>query len=458
MIKRTLPAFLLALALTACSGPSTSGPERSTGSHTADHSSVPHSVAPSTPTVELLPPVVQPGQAPADAAKAEAVLLLGRAAGELGPATVDVIAEVPGEGSETIRQGLRVPARLTVPAYADDGAISYRVRRTDAGGAEAATRPVSASDGSWRLVFDDQFHGTRLGQAWSVRRAAELETCGRRVEGAGQHSRNRLAYRADMVRVTEGVAVLGITGRARSTVCPDGRILRAAGHIGTEQSHVFRGARHVFAARMKMPEVDGTHSGFWIRGTGPATKSRTRAHPHYEDQAEVDVAESFGPNTRANCSPGGDVRDNGVDMDHFSGLQTNMYFNYTGQGRGPGGFRHCLSRAELRSVPGFEDADHGPWDGYHVYAVEWVPDRYYRIWYDGVPVKTFTGEDYSSGRASFLVLSNLIDDGPATYTAPWTQKHIRLNGEDYAPGNDYLTPRDLSALKVDWVRAWRHER
>jgi beta-glucanase (GH16 family) len=272
-----------------------------------------------------------------------------------------------------------------------------------------------------------------------------------KVEGAGQHSRNRDAFTSDMVRVTDGVAVVGLTDRAHSTVCPDGRILRRSGHVGTETTRTFSGGRFVIAARIRMPSVDGPHSAFWMKGIGPVSKSSTPDVPVYEDLAEMDIAEFFGPESDANCHPGGLVRDNGVDKADWSKLQTNFYYNYATQEIA--GVRHCTSNAELHGSGAW--GQKSAWDGYHVYAVDWSPNKYYRVWLDGVLVRTFDGPELSSGRASFLVMSQLIDDGDEHYAGPKTQKQITVDGKVYKPGADYLTANDLSAMKVDWVRVWK---
>lgn len=135
-----------------------------------------------------------------------------------------------------------------------------------------------------------------------------------------------------------------------------------------------------------------------------------------------------------------------------------MYYNYAGitPEIGLGGARHCLSWTQLQAVPGFVD-ERGAWEDYHVYSVEWRPGAYYRVRIDGVLVKSFVGEEYASGRSTFLVLSNLISDGASVYGGPASQKQVTWKNKPYRPGDAFLTQGDRSAMKVDWVRVWIEE-
>jgi hypothetical protein len=414
--------------------------------------------------VAMLPGLAQFSAEPAAAGLADPVLSLQLDAewsDEDDEVTVQVLRRPAGEGSggdpEVVVDEVAVPAEgAGVPVPAEDGhgnGWRYSVRRTDDGepvGPE--TGAVDASRLPWKPVFEDEFGDDTLSDDWVVPKTWHRETCASPVESDAQnHNRNRLGHTRKLVRPDGGVAVVGISPPARSETCPDGRRLRTSGHVGTERRLFGSGKRYVFAARVKMPSTAGNYAAFWIRGVGPTTKKSTARYSHYEDQGEVDVVESFGADPSASCAGSGDLEANGVTRPDWSGLQANMYFNFHAA---VGGYKHCLSREEVARVPGM--AERAAWDDYHVYSVEWAPDEYYRIRWDGVVVKTFTGEDYTSRRASYLILSNLIGDGKETYRGPDSQLYVTRDGHEYDPGPAYLTQADASAMKVDWVRAWEH--
>ena len=171
---------------------------------------------------------------------------------------------------------------------------------------------------------------------------------------------------------------------------------RINGHVSTDGRRSFRYGH--FAARIKFQPSRGQHGAFWMQPQSQAATTGTTA----KTGAEIDVIEWFGEN-----HPQG-------------GLTSFVYSLPYSTGRRVGGY---LGHPEQ-----YGDA----WASrYHVFALEWTPDRYvFRI--DGQ--ETFRTNRAVSGRPQYLILSLLSSD--------YELRFLR-SGTDLP-----------QSMAVDWVRHW----
>ena len=171
---------------------------------------------------------------------------------------------------------------------------------------------------------------------------------------------------------------------------------RLNGHIGSAYSFVYGHA----AARIKFQPMRGQHGSFWLQGFG------TRPTGDAKDTgAEIDIIEYFG------------------DDHPDGGLTSFVYWYPTAKGEMAGGW---LPDPEM-----FGD----DWSKkFHVFSVEWTPEKYvFRI--DGQVTDTIT--QGVSGVPEFLILSLLSSD--------YELQH--LEGDDKLPQH----------MDVDWVKVWPTE-
>jgi beta-glucanase (GH16 family) len=248
---------------------------------------------------------------------------------------------------------------------------------------ENTTKGVkSHSSRAWREVFQDDFKGDALDPGkWRTR---EQPPMGRRLCATPD---------ADMVRVRDGQAVLGIerSGKASKT-CPHGVFKNAMIGTGEVTKPGFATAYGLFAARLKFQSGRGQHGAFWLQGTGP-------------NSAEIDTAEYYG-----------EGRPDG-------GLSTLVHKTAdNGTLISAGGPRP--------EVPKILGQGNTPANGWHVWSVEWSPKGYVFRLDDTVTMRT---KRNVASADEFIVLSLLTSDWelPALNTAK-------------------------STMNVDWVRAWQH--
>ncbi len=167
---------------------------------------------------------------------------------------------------------------------------------------------------------------------------------------------------------------------------------RLNGHLGSTYVFTYGHA----AARIKFQEERGQHAAFWMQGfgikpTGPAKKTG----------AEIDIIEYFG------------------DDHPQGGLTSFVYWYPTKKGKTAGSW--------LTDPEQYGD----DWSSkYHVFSVEWTPERYvFRI--DGQVTDVIT--QGVSGQQEILILSLLSSD--------YELEHL---DEDKLPQHMY----------VDWVKVW----
>lgn len=360
------------------------------------------------------PQMAQPGTGTAAASKAQSVI-----SAEFKPVVkgrMVVLQRKKGSGwakVATQRENGRGIAEFTAP-YQMDGKVqtyrAYAVRTSRYG--QATTTPVAAS--KWGAPdFSDEFSGPVLGPAWT-----------HRLQGYQPESRRKCS-KADpqAVEVGGGVVRLAvIDDPARGANNPDDVLnntekchydgagggeagdydWRLNGHIGTQSTQTFKYG--YAAARVKFQPRRGQHASFWLQPAAPEASEGSAQ----QTGAEIDIIEWFGKG-------------------HPSGGLTSFIYHYPDDGK-PG--------ITPKKVGGFiKNAGRfgSDWEKkYHVFSVEWTPQRYvFRI--DGK--ETFRTSQGVSGQAQFLILSILSSDYELGF----------LGGEGNLP----------QKMSVDWVRYWQ---
>jgi len=208
----------------------------------------------------------------------------------------------------------------------------------------------------------------------------------------------RLCSRAadEAAEVVDGVLRLSVLDDPNKGVC---RVkgkpydYRLNGHIGSAYSFAYGHA----AARIKFQPLRGQHGSFWLQGFGPEPTGDAK-----DTGAEIDIIEYFG------------------DDHPDGGLTSFVYWHPTAKGETAGGW--------LPEPEKFGD----DWaKKFHVFSVEWTPEKYvFRI--DGQVTDTIT--QGVSGQQEFLILSLLSSD--------YELQHLK---------DDDKLPQHMD---VDWVKVW----
>ena len=346
-----------------------------------------------TARIDVVPAVVQQGAAPA--APAEGVQVVAGFVPARAGRPVRLELQKGGDWA-TVARGVQDPSgHVSFPAPASG---TYRAVAEPAGGApEVATTGVATRD--WSLVLSDTFDGSALdSRLWGdqkrengstdLRTCARIDSSTRRVAGGVLH----LGVGYDPTRAGETCHYVAEKGAGTSPYLLNSQ-------LATEEK--FDVAHGVVAARMKVQQAQGMHSGFWMQPSGQPQPGNPAAG------VEIDVMEFFGQ---------------------------------TKWGKeGVGAFLHWLDGSGQKQKYGqiFTDthlmkpAGDTWWDSFHVFSVEWTPTSYiFRV--DG-------REYYREARAvsrseQYLILSML--------TSNYELEH--------------LTADELGqTAQVDWVRVWK---
>jgi len=220
--------------------------------------------------------------------------------------------------------------------------------------AVATTADGAVQTNALKLVFSDNFKGSKLSSAWHFRNArAPQRQC--------SVPDSRLAT------VKNGKLYLSVRRDASkspnvTSKCPNGQFLNAM--IATTKT--FGYGR--YSARIKFHQPKGAHGSFWLQ-------SRS---------TEIDTIEYFGKPG----SKGGGLRS------YVHRPSGNNTFKTSG---GP------LKPAKVRSIIG----NHNASDAFHTYTVDWTPSSY-TFYIDGKVTLKVTGS--ISKQPVFLVLSLLTSD------------------------------------------------
>ena len=320
-------------------------------------------------TVDVLPPVAQPGREPADPVRGAALVA------HVAPASAgsEVVFERAVRGG-----GWRVVGRDVQDA---DGTATLAVRRgvyrvsTEAGGVTWTSRRVQAR--RWVPDFEDTFPGSRLDRTvWNdqdreqeadlaPRTCALVDAGARSVGGGVLH----LGVAPDPARAGQPCDWdwKGLSGRSSFLLTTQ---------VATE--HTYLTQYGIAAARIKPQRADGMHSAFWMLPQDSRFYNDDPARG-----AEIDVMEFWGDTGRGAETIGSFVTWHGPG---WSSLSLGGKFPSARRALGP---------------------DREWWQEFHVFSVEWTPEEYvFRV--DG-------REHYRESRAvshvpGYLILSMLAAD------------------------------------------------
>jgi beta-glucanase (GH16 family) len=343
----------------------------------------------------VLPGIAQNGEVPADAG---AAALVGGAKFEPPRAGRPVQVQRRESGGDW--------TTVVRTRQASDGTVSFRLPQDSgspnqvrllAAPVSGASAHASAPQGSnrWDLKFDEQFTLGIDPARWSIRAdqwAPESQrTCAK--ADPGMHSSEGgvavLRVQPDLAQPPESC-----DWRNQETGKGGRESYYLNGHIGTQTAYSFRYG--VAAGRVKFQEPRGMHGAFWLQDSGEADGAIG---------AEIDVVEFFGRG----------YSDGGIAS-----------FIYPSEGEEVGGTQPDASAA-------LQSKSDAWWSRYHVFSVEWTPDRYvFRI--DGH--ETLRTKRGVADRKAFVILSLLTSD--------WEMSKLPEAG--------------TGEMSVDWVRVWQDTR
>jgi beta-glucanase (GH16 family) len=320
-------------------------------------------------TVDVLPPIAQPGTEPADPVRGAALVA------QFAPASPgsDVVFERAVRGG-----GWRVVGR-EVQDSAGTATLSVRRGRyrvsTVAGGLTWSSRRVRAR--RWAPDFEDTFSGSRLDTAvWNDQeREHEAVLAPRTCALVDPGARS----------VGGGVLHLGVAPDPARAGQPcdyewKGKVGRSPYLLTTQVAteHTYLTQYGLAAARIKPQRADGMHSAFWML---------PQDSMFYDDDpargAEIDVMEFWGDTGRGAETIGSFVTWHGPG---WSSLSLGGKFD------------------DARRALG---ADREWWQEFHVFSVEWTPEEYvFRV--DG---REYYRENQAVSHVpGYLVLSMLAAD------------------------------------------------
>ena len=253
----------------------------------------------------------------------------------------------------------------------------------------------------WSLKFDDDFgsfDSTKWGYRQSGTRLAPSRTRSMSHPRAADVKSGTMQVRVH--NATSGHKKLDDYTQNEWANHPSPRYIN--GHVSTENKFSF--TYGIAAARIKFAKTRGQHGSFWLQPIAGTSGD------------EIDIVEFFG---------------NGYSK---SGIK--------------GGLAHFIHSPAKGKIGGMVDSRKmlgkgTPYSGYHVYSVDWTPQRYvFRV--DGFVVKTLNRA--TSNVPHFLILSQLTSDWElAEKDKKSDLKKAFKNEVDNGGSKTY----------VDWVRVWQ---
>lgn len=345
-------------------------------------------------SLEVLPQIVQQGRGVASADSAKAAVTATIKPVKVGRKVV--LEQYNGSSWKkvgTAKQNKAGRAQFSALVSKSGLPLTYRVTAQKYQGLKAI-KSKSADTARWLTpTFTDEFSGTTLGSAWSMR--------GQSYEPASKRKCSKGDPKA--VKVGSGALRLSvIKDRSRSGKCKavsrteTKKIsYRLNGHIGSKGMFDFKYG--VAAARIKMQKMQGQHGSFWLQPVGENAPG--------SDGHEIDIIEYFGDR-------------------HPQGGLTSFIHWYKGK-------RLIKTGSWIKDSKSFLKNKRDGWSkNYHVFSVQWTPNVIiFRI--DGK--ETWRTSARVSRADQYLILSLLASDYEALE----------------------LPDRKLPQhMYVDWVRVW----
>ncbi len=353
--------------------------------------------------LEVLPQIVQQGRSTASADQAKAAITatikpvkVGRKASleQLSGTTWKTVAKATQDRS----------GRVNFAASISNGgeALTYRVVAAKSKGLAALTSD-SVDTSAWlTAAFTDEFSGSTLGTAWSMRgqdyESKSLRKCSKGSAKAVKVTGGTLRLSVMKDKSAKGKCKVGKASKGKKGKKPKKApkyAYRLNGHVGTKDMFSFKYG--VAAARIKMHKSRGQHASFWMQ---PLDEN----HPG-SDGNEIDIIEYFGDK-------------------HPQGGLTSFIHWYKGK-------RGIMTGSWIKNPTSFLKNKGDGWSkSYHVFSVQWTPKvLIFRI--DGK--ETWRTSARVSSAQQYLILSLLSSDYELEQT---TDKKIPQH------------------MNVDWVRAW----
>jgi beta-glucanase (GH16 family) len=345
-------------------------------------------------SLEVLPQIVQQGRGAASAASAKAAVTATIKPVKVGRPVV--LEQQSGTSWKKVGKATQDKAgRAQFAALASKSGLplTYRVTAQKFKGLKAVTS-TSADTSRWLTpTFSDEFSGSSLGPAWTMR-GQDYEPSSKRKCSKGDPKAVKVGGGALRLSVIKDKAHKGKC-KAKSRKVTKKISYRLNGHISTQEVFGFRYG--IAAARIKMQKMQGQHASFWSQPVGEIRPGRAGY--------EIDIIEYFGDK-------------------HPQGGLTSFIHWYKGQ-------RLIKTGSWIKNSTSFLKNKRDGWSkNYHVFSVEWTPNVIiFRI--DGK--ETWRTSARVSKARQYLILSLLASDYEA----------LELP--------DKKLPQHMY---VDWVRVW----
>jgi beta-glucanase (GH16 family) len=345
-------------------------------------------------SLEVLPQIVQQGRGDASADRAKASVIATIKPVKVGRKVV--LEQLDGASWKkvgTAKQEKSGRAHFAAAVSKGGAAVSYRVTAQKFKGLKSVSSSAADTTQWLTPTFSDEFSGSTLGPAWSMR--------GQDYEPASKRKCSKGDPKA--VKVTSGALRLSVIkdrsakGKclAKSRKLKKKIAYRVNGHVGTNNAFSFKYG--VAAARIKMQKSQGQHASFWSQPTN-------ENGPH-SDGHEIDVIEYFGDK-------------------HPQGGLTSFIHWYKGK-------RLIKTGSWIKDSKSFLKNKRDGWSkNYHVFSVKWDPKKIV-FYIDGK--ETWRTSKHVSQEQQYLILSLLASDYEALEM------------------NDKKLPQHMY---VDWVRVW----
>ena len=345
-------------------------------------------------SLEVLPQIVQQGKRTASADSAKAGVTATLKPVKVGRKVV--LEQLNGSSWKKVGTAKQEKSgRAYFSALVSKGGLplTYRVTAQKVKGLKAITSD-SADTAQWLTpTFSDEFSGSSLDPAWSMR-GQDYAPVSKRKCSKGDPKAVKVGSGALRLSVIKDRSAKGKC-KASSRKVTKKISYRLNGHIGTQGMFDFKYG--VAAARVKTQKMQGQHASFWMQ---PVGENKPGSDGH-----EIDVIEYFGDK-------------------HPQGGLTSFIHWYKGK-------RLIKTGSWIKDSESFlKDKKDGWSKNYHVFSVQWTPKVIiFRI--DGK--ETWRTSARVSKAQQYLILSLLASDYEA----------LELP--------DNKLPQHMY---VDWVRVW----